>query len=195
MIGNIFAFADSSVISNTITMGTNSNVSHVAVVVDTIKNDFLIIEAAQFGGRSYVGATLLSHRVKQFKENNGKIWELELSGISQNILSERLGDFKYFLYSQLNKDYDLFGAIGAGVDIFDGFGAESKENSDKLFCSELISFAFKEVGILSEGINASEVTPIDLCRFHIYEDCIQIMGEPEDIPGFNSVLLKGEDNA
>lgn len=188
--GNVFAFADDSLISNTITTVTNSSVSHVGIVVEELKGDFLIIEAARFTKGDYVGAILLSERIKQFsRSSGGKIWELELSEVSKNILAHEEENFRWFLYSQLNKDYDLFGAIGAGIDALDGIGIKNEENSQKMFCSELICFAFKEVGILPKEINSSEVTPIDLCRFNIYQECTQILGEYQEIKDFNSVKI------
>lgn len=65
---------------------------------------------------------------------------------------------------------------------------ENKEDFENFFCSELVTKALADGGALT-GVNASKVTPIDLCRFNLYrEEYVQFKGEEQTrIRGFNSV--------
>jgi len=72
--------------------------------------------------------------------------------------------------------------MGAGLDIIN-----NKEDDKKLFCSELIALAFKYIGILPGHINSSEVTPIDLCRYKLYNRYMQIIGANQEIKDFNTI--------
>lgn len=65
---------------------------------------------------------------------------------------------------------------------------ENEEDLENFFCSELAAAGLEAAGVLS-AINASEVTPIDLCRFNIYQDrYFQFKGEElTTIRGFNSI--------
>ena len=64
----------------------------------------------------------------------------------------------------------------------------NEEDLENFFCSELAAAGLEAAGVLS-AINASEVTPIDLCRFNIYQDrYFQFKGEElTRIRGFNSI--------
>ena len=183
-IGTVLAFADDSIVSNTIEFFTHSNIAHVAVVTQRIGNDYLIVEAATFESGDHVGAMLLSERIKEYEVTKGNIWQLNLTPANQKIIADNRDLFRLFLYRLLNKDYDLFGAIGAGLDVIN-----NNEDDKKLFCSELITMAFKYIGILPKNINSSEVTPIDLCSYKLYDRCMQICGTNQIIKNFNTVKV------
>ena len=59
---------------------------------------------------------------------------------------------------------------------------------EDFFCSEFVTGALSAGGVI-EGINPTQVTPIDLCRFHLYqENYTQFKGdEATRIRGFNCV--------
>lgn len=76
-------------------------------------------------------------------------------------------------------------AIGSALDALDNlpFGMKgstyNREDFSKFFCSELVP-AGREVAGSVGKVNASEVTPIDLCRWSIYEpDYFMLKGDPE----------------
>ena len=82
--------------------------------------------------------------------------------------------FYDFLFSQVGKGYDTIQAIKSALDALDGLPLLSRltrneEDFSEFFCSELAAAALEEAGVTPK-INASEVTPIDLCRFNIYQD-------------------------
>lgn len=63
----------------------------------------------------------------------------------------------------------------------------SAEDFSRFFCSELVA-AGLEAGQAVPRINASEVTPIDLCRWAIYEpDYYLLQGEPKEITRFGTL--------
>jgi hypothetical protein len=65
------------------------------------------------------------------------------------------------------------------------------EDFAMFFCSELVAGALEACGAITY-LNASEVTPIDLCTFSIFEqDYCQLKGEPEPIEGYISVSPEG----
>jgi hypothetical protein len=83
------------------------------------------------------------------------------------------------------------------VELFDAldklpFGLHSptlnREDFSKFFCSELVAAAFERAGVTKVPINASEVTPIDLCRWRIYQGSYyQLKGDPSKrISRFNT---------
>lgn len=81
-----------------------------------------------------------------------------------------------FLFNQakLRKPYDMSQAIKSALDALDQlpFGLHSpgynREDFSKFFCSELVSAGLEIAGAIGE-VNTAEVTPIDLCRWKIYE--------------------------
>jgi hypothetical protein len=102
-------------------------------------------------------------------------------------------EFYDFLFNQKGKDYDMPQAIKSALDLLDKlpFGINgptlNKEDFSKFFCSELVAAAFEQAGVTGP-INSSEVTPIDLCRWRIYQDTYyQLQGNPsKKISGFNT---------
>lgn len=46
---------------------------------------------------------------------------------------------------------------------FSGIGYNS-ENFERFFCSELAAAGLKAAGVIPPQVNASEATPIDVCR-------------------------------
>jgi hypothetical protein len=67
----------------------------------------------------------------------------------------------------------------------------SEEDFSRFFCSELVA-AGLEAGGAIQSLNASEVTPVDLCMFSIYEErYYQLKGGRKLIEGFNSLDPEG----
>ena len=65
---------------------------------------------------------------------------------------------------------------------------ENEEDFENVFCSELATGALEAGGVIP-GIESSKVTPIDLCRFNLYEEeYVQFKGQERTrIRAFNSV--------
>ncbi|MES0488833.1 MAG: hypothetical protein ABUK01_02505 [Leptospirales bacterium] len=195
--GDVIAFGGNSHISEIIKFATFSDVSHVATVIQTkIPDDdsgrFFnqIIEATGHGG---------GVKIERFSDAmeaaHGDIWWLPLKKeIRENSFDQ--SKFFNFLFNQakLRKPYDLSQAIKSAIDIIDTlpFGlhgpGHNREDFSKFFCSELVAAGLEASGAVG-NMNASEVTPIELCRWSIYEkEYYQLKGSPENkIKRYNSL--------
>jgi len=190
--GDVIAFGGSHTASNIIKWATRSTVSHTAVILQT---KLLIDQEPQAGminqiiesTSAGVATSRLSDSINHYQ---GNVWWLPLSTPTRKDLS--LKKFYDFLLCQEHKPYDLPQAISAWFDELDACGAtKNREDFSKFFCSELVAAGLEEGGAIHQ-VNASEVTPIDLCMFRIYSgDYVQIKGNPTVIKGYNSTDPNG----
>lgn len=193
--GDIIAFSGKGDVSDIIKWATRSGVSHVGTIFQSkllINNDpqagyfNQIIESTSLNGFSGVAISRLSDR---FVNYEGEIWWLPLRDDIRTKMD--LTKFYNFLLHQEHKPYDLPQALKAGIDTLDNLPflhrlTTNKEDLTKFFCSELIAAALEESECIP-NLNASEVTPIDLCMFNIYaSDYFQLKGDAKTIKGFNS---------
>lgn len=177
--GDVIAFGGKGHFSEIIKFATFSTVSHVGVILKTkIQDDTTgrffnqIIESTSLDGFNGVNISRFSDRLKNY---DGELWWLPLS----RKIRERSFDQKKFfdfLFNQakLRKPYDMPQAIKSALDVLDELPlglhgpGYNKEDFSKFFCSELVSAGLEIAGAVGD-VNASEVTPIDLCRWRIYE--------------------------
>jgi hypothetical protein len=197
--GDVIAFSGKAHFSEIIQFATRSNVSHVGVILQTqVKHDDTerffnqIIESASLHGFNGVTISRLSDRLSDYE---GEIWWLQLR---QDIRDEKFDQkaFYDFLFNQAKqrKGYDVPQAIRSALDALDQLplGAHgsgyNREDFSRFFCSELVAAALEVAGAVPP-INASEVTPIDLCRWNIYEpDYYLLKGDPSrKISRYNSL--------
>lgn len=197
--GDVIAFSGKGDVSEIIKLFTRSEVSHVGVVFktkqlnDTDPDRFMntLMESTSLDGTSGVLMTLLSDRVKTY---DGNLWWLPLSAVSRKKL--KIVEFFDFLVKQEGKAYDTKQAIKSAIDALDDIpflrGLNyNKEDFSKFFCSELVTAALEYAGVIN-NVNSSEVTPIDLCNFSIYDNSYyQLKGADTLIKGFNSVKPDG----
>ncbi len=186
--GDVIAFGGKGHFSEIIKFATFSEVSHVGVMLQTkIPEDDTgrffnqIIESTSLHGFNGVNVSRFSDRLNTYE---GELWWLPLKAeIRKKKFQQK--EFFNFLFNQAKerKAYDMPQAMKSAVDIGDDlpFGlngpAYNKEDFSKFFCSELVA-AGLEVAKAVDTVNASEVTPIDLCRWSIYEDSyFQLKGE------------------
>lgn len=196
--GDVIAFSGKGHFSEIIKWATWSQVSHVGVVlqthlVDDVTGRFFnqIIESTSLNGFNGVNISRLSDRIDHY---DGDLWWLPLS----EPMSKSAGKLFYdFLFNQAKarKEYDMPQAIGSAVDALDQlpFGLHgpgyNREDFSKFFCSELVAAGLEKAGVVNT-VNASEVTPIDLCRWNIYEDNyyhIKVDEEPKKISRYNTL--------
>ena len=195
--GDIIAFSGKKALSETIKWATKSNVSHVGIILQSR----LVINGESQGRLFNQVAEATASGVKFTKLSvieqayDGELWWLPLSEESREKLD--FGRFCRFLIDNEGAPYDSLQAlIRAGVDHFDFLPdfldiTHNREDFESFFCSELVAGALETGGVTGE-INASEVTPIDLCRFRIYAQCyVQFKGEETNIRGFNSINPTG----
>lgn len=195
--GDVIAFGGKGDFSNIIKWATRSNVSHVGVIMqsvmrsDTASNPkgFFnqIIESTTLNGFSGVSISRLSDRIRHY---NGEMWWLPLSLASRKALDLRT--FFNFCLHQKGKPYDISQAVKSALDALDkipfvGRLTHNVEDFSRFFCSELVAAALEKGGVIKK-INASEVTPIDLCHFRLYRNTFyQIKGTRKVIKYFNKL--------
>ena len=197
--GDVIAFGGKGHFSELIKFSTFSSVSHVGVILQTraIDDDTdrffnQIIESAAINDFSGVSVSRFSDRINLY---DGELWWLPLrKEVRDNSFDGK--KFFNFLFNQarLRKPYDLPQAITSAIDALDTlpFGINgpgyNREDFSKFFCSELVAAGLEIAGVV-ENVNSSEITPIELCRWSIYEDhYYQLKGESDKaISRFNSV--------
>lgn len=187
--GDVIAFGGKGHLSEIIKFATLCAVSHVGVilqtkVVDDDENRFFnqIIESTSMHGFNGVSISRFSDRMGFYP---GEIWWLPLrQDLWESSFDQKA--FYNFLFKQARdqKGYDMPQAIKSALDALDDlpFGfhgpGHNTEDFSRFFCSELVAAGLEMAG-MTPAINASEVTPIDLCRWNIYEsDYYLLKGDP-----------------
>jgi hypothetical protein len=197
--GDVIAFGGQEDFSTLIKLVTRSNVTHIGGLMqartlkDTVPGRYfnLITESTQMDGIDGVEIHRLSDRLASYK---GNVWWLPLGDAARDRLNEQR--YFEFLFAQEGKPYDMRQAIMSGVDALDRIPllkglTLNREDFARFFCSELIAAALEAGGVLPD-INASEMTPGELCRLAIYSGAyFQIAGkERTEIRGYNTMPLE-----
>ncbi len=174
--GDVIAFGGSSHFSGIIKMAVRAEVSHIGIILQAhVKNgndDDFFHEIIDSTSRNGVAIWKLRDRVDQY---DGEVWWLPLRQAIWEKQFDRKA-FYDFLFEQAKqkKKYDRLQAAGSAIDMFDAlpFGIQgpgyNKEDFSRFFCSELVAAGLEVAGAVPE-INASEATPIDICRWNIFE--------------------------
>jgi hypothetical protein len=192
--GDVVAFGGKGDFSQIIKWATRAPVSHTGVLLQTqlasgsSGSDFYnqIIESTTIDGFSGVSMSNLSTRMSY----DGEVWWLPLGETARAAFQEKA--FSDFLLRQDHKPFDVPQAIKSALDALDhvplvGQLTHNREDFDRFFCSELVAAGLEVAKVISH-INASEVTPIDLCTFAIYApDYYQLKGPDKEIKGYNNV--------
>lgn len=177
--GDVIAFGGKGHFSEIIKFATLSDVSHVGVILQTkIPEDNTgrffnqIIESTSLNGFNGVNISRFSDRINSYE---GELWWLPLKKEIRELFNET--KFFNFLFNQAKerKPYDMPQAIKSSLDVLDNLPlglrgpTYNREDFSKFFCSELVSAGLEISGAIGK-VNSSEVTPIDLCRWNIYQD-------------------------
>ena len=197
--GDVIAFGGKGHFSEIIKFATRADVSHVGVILQTrVRDDQTgrffnqIIESTSLHGFNGVVVSRLSDRVNDYE---GELWWLPLSSKTRQTRFDQAAFYDFlFLQARERKPYDMPQAIGSALDVLDelpwgGHGpGYNREDFSKFFCSELVAAAFEVAGTVGP-INASEVTPIDLCRWNLYKKTYyRLKGDPQKrISRYNSL--------
>lgn len=189
--GDVIAFSGKKAFSEIIKRVTGSNVSHVGIIIETK----LQVDDASQGRLFKQVAEATASGVKFTKlsdiaeSHEGELWWLPLSSGSRRSLKDNSQAFFNFLIDSKGAPYDSLAAlIRAWADRFDSWGiTHNEEDFGAFFCSELVAGALEKGGVI-KSVNASEVTPINLCQFDIYtKGYVQFKGEKKEIRRFSSV--------
>jgi hypothetical protein len=198
--GDVVAFSGKGDFSQIIKWATRAPVSHVGVILQSqlvIDSDpqsgifNQIIESTSLNGFSGVSISRLSDRLDTYA---GEIWWLPLGMNVWESMDKR--KFYDFLIHQERKEYDMPQAVKSALDAIDkvpmvGKATHNSEDFARFFCSELVAAGLEAAGAISH-INASEVTPIDLCSFSLFDaDYYQLKGNRKEIRGYNVIDPNG----
>lgn|GEM_PF-5853070 len=177
--GDVLAFSGRSRVSRLIRSFTVSRISHVGIVYDSMT----IVESTTL--RDFRG--VVKHPIANLGEYHGKIWRLRLiDRLAEDLDPDRLAAF---LDAQVGKEYDVRQAALSGIDWFWRKTFETERDFAKWFCSELVTAALADQGLIGSGYNPSEATPADVWRWNIWEtkrpldlELLSEMREPADDP-------------
>jgi hypothetical protein len=195
--GDVIAFAGKDGISEWIKAVTRGPVSHVGVVLRSSQAHASpqIVEATPDLSEHYgVSLRWLDEHIAGY---HGDIWWLPLSDAVRSRLD--LERFTTFLEEKEDLPFDVPQAIQAAADDLDhvplvGEFTLNKEDFSALFCSELVAAGLEASGAIP-SLNCSEVTPMDLLRFAIYQGTYyQVKGSKTLISGYNTVDPAGWGN-
>lgn len=200
--GDVIAYGGYTFVSEIIKWSTRSKISHLGVILQTralgdqSQTRFfnLVVESTRWDGFVGVGEGRLSDRLEAHK---GEAWWLPMRDDVRQRFDEMA--FFNFIYSVKFDPFDLPQAVQAAIDFSlrqsSGSVSETFHNQEDLhrfFCSELVSAALAASGAVPQ-VNASEVTPIDLCQWNIFQsDYYQLKkakdeDKPTEIPRYNTL--------
>ncbi len=188
--GDVIAFGGKGNFSQIIKIATFSTVSHVGTILQTkIPDDTSdryfnqIVESTSLAGFNGVNISRFSDRLNDYE---GELWWLPLRSELRQSAFDQIKFFDFLFDQAKNRiGYDTAQAVKSALDALDDlpFGmhgpAHNREDFSKFFCSELVS-AGLEIAGLTGSVNASEVTPIDLCRWNIYHHTYYQLKGDED---------------
>jgi hypothetical protein len=176
--GDVIAFGGKGHFSELIKFATRADVSHVGVILQTrvVGDDTgrffnQVIESTSIHDFNGVVISRLSDRMEIYE---GEIWWLPLNDRLRQEKFDSVSFYNFlFNQAQARKGFDVPQALRSAVDALDElpFGLHSpgynREDFSRFFCSELVAAGLEKAGTVGR-VNASEVTPIDLCRWNIY---------------------------
>jgi hypothetical protein len=207
MPGDVIAFGGRGGFSGVIKWATVGAVNHVAVVLDDDRHavdssldgqaqqrapDVRIIESLSSLDK-FPGVSIQS-LAERIEDHDGQVWWLRLSERTRQKLDwERFHDF---LRQQVGTPYDSLQALRSAPDLVEDVPVirlltRNVEDFSKFFCSELVAAGLEAGGAIN-SINCSEVTPMDLCRFAIYQETYyQLKGDRKLIDDYNTYDPEG----
>lgn len=206
--GDVIAFSGKNHYSSIIKWATRSAVSHVGIVFETkvcfdesaMPGKIVdIMEATTMQRNPDTGVCTTgvqrNRMSSKLKYYDGEVWWLPLSKDARaNFNFKKMANF--LMHSE-GKEYDSPPeVIRAAIDTLDeshSFNSCTYNDEDfsAFFCSELVAAALEAAGVIS-NINASEVTPTDLCRFDIFaDDYYQLKGELKKLHHYNIIDPQG----
>lgn len=191
--GDVIAFGGYGFLSRVIKWRTGSPVSHVGILLQTSRVQSKgatawmpgffnqIIESTSMDGFTGVAVSRLSHRLDTYA---GDVWWLPLSSLARSRFNERI--YFDFMLEQKGKEYDTKQAVFSAIDWL-GWFTRNKEDTAKMFCSELNAAGLKKAGVIRPDVNVSEATPKDVVSWQLYQYCMQLKGKSRVVPGVCTV--------
>jgi hypothetical protein len=188
---DLISFSGKGTVSNIIKVGTNSDISHVAMVYRICELNIQLFE--KFEQLLETDRVLIIESTSLVEIEDAVHGEL-IKGVQIQYLSDRINSYEGQIYWHKLRNpisearqaamyawlttqhlkrikYDSVGAVRSGIDIFD-YILESKPDYEKLFCSEMVAKAYEIAGLFIG--NPSEQTPDDVISYPFLEQRVQI---------------------
>ena len=155
--GDVVAFQGSDAGALAIQKGTNSNYSHVGLVIrfSDIDRNFILESVVPKG----VMLMPLSRKLLYYK---GGAWWVPLDDKRPNITDEVRKQIYYAAMQDLGREYD-YNLIGGIISKITGLSSRIKDDDFGSFiCSELVASTYKIAGIFPKAMVTSETWPVHI---------------------------------
>jgi len=162
--GDVLAYSGKGRASRVIKYFTLSKISHVGLVYDSTT----IVESTSL--RGFTG--VVKHSIADLGAYEGRVWRLRLIPELREDLD--VGRLQEFLDQHVGKEYDYRQAALSGIDWFWWKSFTTERDFSRWFCSELVTAALAEQGLLSGVQNPSETTPADMWKWPLWEDRVEL---------------------
>ena len=179
--GDVISFSGKGDISNLIKWETNSDISHVGIVLDTEliqgKKRIVLVESTSLVNlpdlrTKEIWKGVQIHHLSQRLDNyNGQAYYHELQADLSEDCINNMKDWLFDVHGS-KTPYDSAQALGSAIDIFDNLGLANKPDFSSLFCSEMVAKVFNIAGLTK--VNPSEQTPADVVKYNFLSERIQI---------------------
>jgi hypothetical protein len=189
--GDVVAFGGDNPLSTAIMTAGKSVVSHAGIIVAaaTEADEVQFLEATvRVEGNAPTAVAKTTDFPDRITEYHGRVWWLPLSAGERAAFRD--DEFADYVRSVQGKPFDI--AEGAAVVAKDALHVPNLpitiRTGDALFCSELVVDGLRRGGVVDK-VNASSVSPAELCRWRIYGSEYSLLkGSPADaeIDGYNS---------
>lgn len=189
--GDVIAFSGNTGFSDLIKWATGSTFSHVGIVLKLeLKGGFgdsvMIVESTTETSHQDASDTELIKGVqmswlsKRTLMYDGAVWWVPLH---HPLPPEGRTRAEAWLRETHNQrvPYDTIQVMGAGLDLFDRLGLHNEEDISRLFCSELVTKALKEAGVVPDDLSASEQTPADVVNFSCLQEPVLLKADSSPV--------------
>jgi hypothetical protein len=182
--GDVIAFSGKGRTSNIIKWKTNSDISHVGIVLNTVMEEgfdqsVMLIESTSLVNlpdaetKELIKGVQIHWLSKRLETYDGQAYWVPLAKPLEDYEALNMRHWLRRKHAKKTK-YDTVQALGSALDVLDGLGLENEPDFNLLFCSELVTKALKIAGRVPENINPSEMTPADVMHFECLESRVQI---------------------
>ncbi len=181
--GDVISFSGKGDISNIIKWKTNSDISHVGMVLESefVRGEkrIVLIESTSLVNlpdirtKELIKGVQQQHLSQRLSSYEGQAYYHELKANLSVNLKKKMHTWLFNKHAS-RTPYDSVQALGSAIDLLDAFGMENKPDFSSLFCSEMVAKAFKVAGLLNADYNPSEATPADVVKYDFLAERIQI---------------------
>ncbi|MEE9356609.1 MAG: hypothetical protein V3U75_13550 [Methylococcaceae bacterium] len=179
--GDVISFSGKGDVSNIIKWKTNSDISHVGMVLESefvggekrivLVESTSLVNLPDIRTKELIKGVQMQHLSQRLDSYDGQAYYHELERDLSSDQKTKMYDWLLGKHAS-RTPYDSVQALGSAIDLFDGWGLENKPDFSSLFCSEMVAKAFKIAGLID--CNPSEQTPADVVKYDFLANRVQI---------------------